>query len=62
MPEVIVCPDCGGRASRLSYVPPDGWEVGMVVAYRCADCRDRWDIPIDDDWEDVSRGDGTPRD
>jgi DNA-directed RNA polymerase subunit RPC12/RpoP len=56
VPEVITCPDCGGRASRLSYVPPDGWEPGMVVAYRCADCLDRWDLPLDDEPDDDPRG------
>jgi DNA-directed RNA polymerase subunit RPC12/RpoP len=56
VPEVISCPDCGGRASRISYVPPDGWEPGMVVAYRCADCRDRWDLPLDDEPDDDPRG------
>ena len=33
VPEVIVCPDCGGRASRLSYEPPDGWEESCRSAF-----------------------------
>ena len=46
----IVCIDCGGRAFLLT--PPredDVWEAGDIVAYRCEDCRDRWDLVLDDD-------------
>jgi hypothetical protein len=44
---VIVCVDCGGRAHLLSYPPEDGrWEPGDIVAYRCEDCMDRWDLVI----------------
>ena len=46
VPEQIPCVDCGGVAHRISYAPPEGWEPGDVVAYRCADCNDRWDIVI----------------
>ncbi len=46
VPEVIDCIDCGGRAHLLSYVPPEGWSPGDIVAYRCADCLDRWDLEI----------------
>lgn len=46
VPEQITCVDCGGTAHRISYVPPEGWEPGDVVAYRCADCRDRWDLVV----------------
>lgn len=50
VPDTIVCVDCGGTCGRLSYEPPDeGWEPGDVVAYRCADCHDRWDIVVEDD-------------
>lgn len=54
---VITCIDCGGRAHLLTHPPEDGrWEVGEIVAYRCQDCLDRWDLVLDDD-------DGTdPRD
>jgi len=52
---VIVCVDCGGRAHLLTQPPEDGvWEPGDVVAYRCEDCRDRWDLVLPGD-----RGDGT---
>ena len=47
---VITCIDCGGRAHLLSYPPEDGlWEAGDIVAYRCEDCLDRWDLVLDDD-------------
>jgi hypothetical protein len=47
---VIVCIDCGGRAHLLSYPPEDGrWEPGDIVAYRCEDCLDRWDLVLPDE-------------
>ena len=45
-PETIVCVDCGGRCHLLSYAPEEGFEPGDIVAYRCADCGDRWDIEL----------------
>jgi len=48
----IVCVDCGGRCHLLSYEPHEGWEPGDVVAYRCEDCLDRWDIVLEDDDDD----------
>lgn len=55
----ITCVDCGGRCFLLSLAPEDGiWEVGEVVAYRCEDCRDRWDLVLtEDDDDSVLRGD-----
>jgi hypothetical protein len=47
VPETIVCVDCGGQCHRLTYVPEDGFEDGDVVAYRCEDCLDRWDLVFD---------------
>jgi hypothetical protein len=48
--EVIVCVDCGGRAHLLTHPPEDGvWEPGEIVAYRCEDCLDRWDLVLPDD-------------
>ena len=55
----IVCVDCGGRAFLLSRPravgPSDGdsveeadWLPGDIVAYRCADCLDRWDLVLPD--------------
>jgi hypothetical protein len=42
----IICVDCGGRCHLLSFEPESGWEPGDIVAYRCEDCRDRWDLEI----------------
>lgn len=45
----IVCVDCGGRCFLLSHEPPDGgFEPGDIVAYRCSDCMDRWDLVVPD--------------
>jgi hypothetical protein len=48
-PDTIVCVDCGGVCHRITYVPEGGFEPGDVVAYRCADCLDRWDLVIEAD-------------
>lgn len=59
VPEKISCVECGGTCHRLSYPPPDeGWAVGDVVAYRCADCAERFDVVVPDPAEE--RGDGLP--
>jgi hypothetical protein len=56
VPETIVCVDCGGVCHLLSHPPPDEpFGPGDVVAYRCSDGMDRWDIVIPD--EDDARGD-----
>ena len=50
--ETIVCVDCGGKCTLITLPREDGtWHVGDVVAYRCQDCRDRWDLELTD--EDV---------
>ena len=52
----IDCIDCGGRCFLLTPVPEDGiWEEGEVVAYRCEDCLDRWDLVLtaDDDVDEL---------
>lgn len=47
LPEVITCVECGGRCHLLTR-----YEAGMtprpgdIVAYRCEDCLDRWDVVI----------------
>jgi DNA-directed RNA polymerase subunit RPC12/RpoP len=50
----ITCIDCGSRAFLLTPPREDGlWFAGDIVAYRCEDCLDRWDIVLeDDDYED----------
>lgn len=48
-PEHITCVECGGVARLLSFLPPDEpVEPGTVLAYRCTDCMERWDVV----WED----------
>ena len=45
--ESIICVDCGGRAHLLTPAREDGqWLAGDIVAYRCSDCLDRWDIEL----------------
>ena len=45
----LTCIDCGGRCFPLVTWPPDDPPVpGDVVAYRCEDCADRWDIVVPD--------------
>lgn len=46
VPETIVCVECRGTCHRLGHEPPDGWEEGDWVAYRCADCMDRFDLQV----------------
>jgi hypothetical protein len=58
VPDTIVCVDCGGRCHRLSYAPEDGFAEGDVVAYRCEDCLDRWDVVIEADDLTSEPGDG----
>jgi hypothetical protein len=46
----IICIDCGARAFLITPPREDGvWLVGDVVAYRCQDCLDRWDLVLDED-------------
>jgi predicted nucleic acid-binding Zn ribbon protein len=50
---VITCIDCGGRAHLLTHPREDGeWLAGDIVAYRCEDCLDRWDLVLDEDDDD----------
>ena len=53
-PDRITCIDCGGRAFLLTPPREDGiWFDGDVVAYRCEDCLDRWDLVLEADDEVV---------
>jgi len=46
--KTIVCVECGGWAYLLTTFPPDVPPMpGDVVAYRCADCMDRFDLVVD---------------
>ncbi len=49
VPDRITCVDCGGIAHRLTGEPELGWQEGDVVAYRCEDCLDRWDLVMEAD-------------
>lgn len=50
-PESITCVECGGTAHLISFLPPDeDLEPGTALAYRCADCLDRFDVVwVEDD-------------
>ena len=45
----ITCVDCGSRCHLISFEPEEGWQPGDIVAYRCEDCLDRWDLVIPDE-------------
>jgi hypothetical protein len=48
--EQITCIDCGGRAFLLTPPREDRvWLPGDIVAYRCEDCLDRWDLVLPED-------------
>lgn len=48
----IVCVDCGGTCHLLTAAPEDDlWLPGDIVAYRCSDCLDRWDLVLPDEAE-----------
>lgn len=50
IPETIVCVDCGGHCVLITTRPADDPFVpGDIVAYRCNDCADRWDLVLDED-------------
>jgi Zn finger protein HypA/HybF involved in hydrogenase expression len=51
-PPTFTCVDCGGATRLLSHAPEDGWEPGDVVAYRCPDCGERFDVVLGEEDED----------
>ncbi len=58
IPTEIACVDCGGTCHLISYAPPDEpFEAGDVVAYRCAQCNDRWDMELSDEDVEPQAGD-----
>jgi hypothetical protein len=45
VPESYTCVDCGGVAHLITLLPADAaLEPGYPLAYRCADCMERFDI------------------
>lgn len=52
--DTITCVDCGGRCHLISFLPEDEpLEEGTVLAYRCEDCNDRWDLVWEPDEHDT---------
>ena len=49
VPLTIECVDCLGTCHRLPREPEGGFMPGAVIAYRCEDCLDRWDIQFGDE-------------
>ena len=49
IPTMITCVDCGGRCHLISFLDPDGMHPGDVVAFRCEDCLDLWDVELTED-------------
>ena len=54
-PETITCVECGATAHLISFLPPEDEQLapGTPLAYRCADCLDRFDVVWveEDDWQ-----------
>ncbi len=52
-PETIICVDCGGLCHLLSVrddsEPSEPEGTSLIVAYRCEDCLDRWDLEMSPD-------------
>ena len=44
VPTEITCVECGGRAHRVSFEPPDGWDPGAAITFACEDCDHRLDV------------------
>jgi hypothetical protein len=58
---MITCVDCGGRCHLLTPPRENGqWYPGDIVAYRCEDCLDRWDLMLPDDHDDDDHGEDDP--
>ena len=50
-PETIICVDCGGKC-KLLIQPEKEIEPRDVVAYRCLECMDRWDVVMEEETGD----------
>jgi hypothetical protein len=47
VPLQIDCVECGGLCSLISFLPEDGdLDPATPLAYRCADCLERFDVVI----------------
>lgn len=57
-PLTFTCIECGGTAHLLSHLPADEpLEEGFPLAYRCAECMDRFDVVWEEGDEDpTARG------
>ena len=54
----IDCVDCGGVCHLISHPDEFGqFQPGEIVAYRCRDCRDRWDLVLPEEDDEHSHGD-----
>jgi hypothetical protein len=52
-PESFTCVDCGGVAHLISFLPEDSDpEPGTALAYRCADCLERFDVVWEENFDD----------
>ena len=47
-PETIIFVDSGGECKLLLH-PVKELEPGDVVAYRCLECMDRWDVVMEEE-------------
>jgi len=51
--ETIPCVECGATAHLLPrFSPDDPPRPGDIVAYRCEECMDRFDVVVDEVGED----------
>lgn len=49
-PTTITCVECNGTAHLISYLPTDEpLEEGYPLAYRCAECMERFDLVWEED-------------
>ena len=46
IPTTIRCVDCGGTCHVISFVELSDLSPGDIIAFRCEDCLDRWDIEV----------------
>jgi hypothetical protein len=46
VPSTIRCLECGGTAHLIDFAPESGFQPGDIVAYRCEDCLERWDVEL----------------